>query len=63
MSETNGDDSIQLDSRNAAYVEGLLEEVSSKDPASTYLLSGKNTSVGLPTATAESLKRISTAQN
>jgi 2-oxoglutarate dehydrogenase E1 component len=26
MSESNGNDSIQLDSRNAAYVEGLLEE-------------------------------------
>src|SRR3954469_1523506 len=33
MSESNGDDSIQLDSRNAAYVEGLLEEYL-KDPAS-----------------------------
>jgi 2-oxoglutarate dehydrogenase E1 component len=33
MSESNGDDSIQLDSRNAAYVEGLLEEYL-QDPAS-----------------------------
>ena len=33
MSESNGDNSIQLDSRNAAYVEGLLEEYL-QDPAS-----------------------------
>ena len=33
MSDSNGDDSIQLDSRNAAYIEGLLEEYL-QDPAS-----------------------------
>src|SRR5205823_3097989 len=26
MSDSNGDNRVQLDSRNAAYVEGLLEE-------------------------------------
>ncbi len=33
MSESNGDNSIELDSRNAAYVEGLLEDYL-QDPAS-----------------------------